>query len=87
MVLKAASRIRRHPPLKGRFFSPAAHSHFRTDRAAWAAGATTQQRLLACHILTKAIEVSFIVGDYGQGDIPWPMAHLYRCGIRMADDA
>jgi len=55
------------------FFSPAAHSHFRTDRAAWAAGATTQQRLLACHILTKAIEVSFIVGDYGQGDIPWPM--------------
>jgi glycosyltransferase involved in cell wall biosynthesis len=48
------------------FFSPTAYSYFRPDRAAWAGGAETQQLLLARHMLEKGIEVSFIVGDFGQ---------------------
>ncbi|HVO77014.1 MAG TPA: glycosyltransferase family 4 protein [Candidatus Bathyarchaeia archaeon] len=48
------------------FFSPTAYSYFRPDKAAWGGGAETQQLLVARHMLSKGIEVSFIVGDYDQ---------------------
>jgi glycosyltransferase involved in cell wall biosynthesis len=48
------------------FFSPTAYSYFRPDLAAWGGGAETQQLLLARHMRSKGIEVSFIVGDFGQ---------------------
>ncbi len=51
------------------FFSPTAYSYFRPDRAAWAGGAETQQLLLANHMKAKGIDVSFIVGDFGQGEV------------------
>lgn len=48
------------------FFSPTAYSYFRPDKAAWGGGAETQQLLVARHMLSRGIEVSFIVGDFGQ---------------------
>ena len=51
------------------FFSPTAYSYFRPDRAAWGGGAETQQLLVARHMLSKGIEVSFIVGDFGQAPV------------------
>lgn len=51
------------------FFSPTAYSYFRPDKAAWGGGAETQQLLVARHMLSKGIEVSFIVGDFGQPPI------------------
>lgn len=51
------------------FFSPTAYSYFRPDRTAWAGGAETQQLLLANHMKAKGIEVSFIVGDFGQDEV------------------
>jgi glycosyltransferase involved in cell wall biosynthesis len=48
------------------FFSPIAYSYFRPDRIPWVGGAETQQVLIARHMLARGIEVSFIVGDYGQ---------------------
>ncbi len=51
------------------FFSPTAYSYFRPDRTAWAGGAETQQLLLANHMKAKGIDVSFIVGDFGQDEV------------------
>lgn len=51
------------------FFSPTAYSYFNPDSNTWAGGAETQQVLIARHMRTKGIDVSFIVGDYGQADI------------------
>jgi glycosyltransferase involved in cell wall biosynthesis len=51
------------------FFSPTAYSYFRPDRTTWAGGAETQQLLLANHMRKKGINVSFIVGDFGQDQI------------------
>ena len=51
------------------FFSPTAYSYFRPDRAAWRGGAETHQLLVARHMLSKGIEVSFIVGDFGQAPV------------------
>jgi glycosyltransferase involved in cell wall biosynthesis len=51
------------------FFSPTAYSYFRPDRATWAGGAETQQLLIANHMKAKGIEVSFIVGDFGQDEV------------------
>ncbi|MFA4948769.1 MAG: glycosyltransferase family 4 protein [Candidatus Krumholzibacteriia bacterium] len=51
------------------FFSPTAYSYFRPDRTTWAGGAETQQLLLANHMKAKGIEVSFIVGDFGQDEV------------------
>lgn len=53
------------------FFSPTAYSYFRPDRAAWAGGAETQQLLLANHMKAKGIDVSFIVGDFGQDEVEY----------------
>jgi glycosyltransferase involved in cell wall biosynthesis len=50
------------------FFSPTAYSYFRPDKTAWAGGAETQQLLLANHMKANGIDVSFIVGDFGQGE-------------------
>jgi glycosyltransferase involved in cell wall biosynthesis len=51
------------------FFSPTAYGYFNPDGDKWAGGAETQQVLLARHMVSKGIEVSFIVGDYGQADV------------------
>ncbi len=51
------------------FFSPTAYSYFRPDRTAWAGGAETQQLLIANHMKSKGIDVSFIVGDFGQDEV------------------
>jgi glycosyltransferase involved in cell wall biosynthesis len=51
------------------FFSPMAYSYFRPDKTAWAGGAETQQLLLANHMKAKGIDVSFIVGDFGQDEV------------------
>lgn len=51
------------------FFSPAAYGYFNPDGNKWAGGAETQQVLIARHMVTKGIDVSFIVGDYGQADV------------------
>jgi glycosyltransferase involved in cell wall biosynthesis len=51
------------------FFSPTAYSYFNPDSNTWTGGAETQQVLIARHMITKGIDVSFIVGDYGQADI------------------
>lgn len=51
------------------FFSPAAYSYFNPAGGKWAGGAETQQVLIARHMTDKGIDVSFIVGDYGQADV------------------
>jgi len=51
------------------FFSPTAYSYFNPRGATWAGGAEMQQLLLGRHMLSKGIEVSFIVGDYGQPEV------------------
>jgi glycosyltransferase involved in cell wall biosynthesis len=51
------------------FFSPTAYSYFRPDRTAWAGGAETQQMLIANHMKSKGIDVSFVVGDFGQDEV------------------
>lgn len=51
------------------FFSPTAYSYFRPDRTAWAGGAETQQLLIATHMKSKGVDVTFIVGDYGQEEV------------------
>jgi len=51
------------------FFSPAAYGYFNPDGEKWAGGAETQQVLIARHMISKGIDVSFIVGDYGQADV------------------
>lgn len=51
------------------FFSPTAYSYFNPRGATWAGGAEMQQLLLARHMLSRGIDVSFIVGDYGQAEI------------------
>jgi glycosyltransferase involved in cell wall biosynthesis len=51
------------------FFSPTAYSYFRPSRENWAGGAEIQQLLVARHMLKRGIDVSFIVGDYGQPDV------------------
>jgi glycosyltransferase involved in cell wall biosynthesis len=56
-------------PVKVCFFSPTAYSYFNPRGATWAGGAEMQQLLLARHMLSKGIEVSFIVGDYGQPEV------------------
>ena len=48
------------------FFSPTAYSYFKPDRTTWGGGAETQQVLIARHMVMRGIDVSFIVGDYGQ---------------------
>lgn len=50
------------------FFSPTAYSYFNPDSNTWTGGAETQQVLLARHMVRRGIDVSFIVGDYGQAD-------------------
>ena len=51
------------------FFSPAAYGYFNPDGDKWAGGAETQQVLIARHMVSRGIDVSFIVGDYGQADV------------------
>jgi glycosyltransferase involved in cell wall biosynthesis len=51
------------------FFSPTAYSYFGPSREGWAGGAEIQQILVAKHMLKHGIDVSFIVGDYGQPDV------------------
>lgn len=51
------------------FFSPTAYSYFNPDNHTWAGGAETQQVLIARHMVQRGIDVSFIVGDYGQADV------------------
>lgn len=50
------------------FFSPTAYSYFDPAGKAWAGGAEIQQVLVARHMLKRGIDVSFIVGDFGQPD-------------------
>ncbi len=51
------------------FFSPAAYGYFNSDGDKWAGGAETQQVLIARRMTGRGIDVSFIVGDYGQADV------------------
>ena len=51
------------------FFSPTAYSYFNPDGDKWAGGAETQQVLIAKHLAGRGVDVSFIVGDYGQADV------------------
>ncbi len=51
------------------FFSPTAYGYFNPDSENWAGGAETQQVLIARHLAGRGIDVSFIVGDYGQADV------------------
>ncbi len=51
------------------FFSPTAYACFNPRAATWAGGAEMQQLLLARHMVASGIDVSFIVGDYGQPEI------------------
>jgi glycosyltransferase involved in cell wall biosynthesis len=51
------------------FFSPTAYSYFNPDGSNWAGGAEIQQVLIARNMAERNIEVSFIVGDYGQPDL------------------
>lgn len=50
------------------FFSPTAYSYFDQEGRAWAGGAEIQQVLVARYMASKGIDVSFIVGDFGQAD-------------------
>ncbi|MBN1164765.1 MAG: glycosyltransferase family 4 protein [Candidatus Krumholzibacteriota bacterium] len=51
------------------FFMPTAYSHFNPSAETWAGGAETQQILIARHMVDRGIEVSFVVGDYGQPEV------------------
>jgi glycosyltransferase involved in cell wall biosynthesis len=51
------------------FFAPTAYGYFNPSASAWAGGAEMQQLLIARHMRSKGIEVSFIVGDYGQPEV------------------
>ena len=51
------------------FFSPTAYSYFFPSEFTWAGGAEMQQILVARYMASKGIDVSFIVGDYGQKKI------------------
>ncbi len=51
------------------FFSPTAYSYFNPDSHTWAGGAEMQQVLIGRHMMQRGIDVSFIVGDYGQADV------------------
>lgn len=51
------------------FFSPTAYGYFNPEGEAWAGGAETQQVLIGRHMASRGIEVSFIVGDYGQRNV------------------
>ena len=51
------------------FFSPTAYGYFNPAGDKWAGGAETQQVLIARHMTGRGIDVSFIVGDYGQADV------------------
>ena len=55
--------------LKVCFFSPTAYSYFDKSKNLWAGGAEIQQVLVAREMAARGIEVSFIVGDYGQDDV------------------
>lgn len=48
------------------FFAPTAYAYFKPDAVTWAGGAETQQVLVARRMVERGIDVSFIVGDYGQ---------------------
>jgi glycosyltransferase involved in cell wall biosynthesis len=50
------------------FFSPTAYVYFNPDSNMWAGGAETQQVFIAREMAKRGIDVSFIVGDYGQPD-------------------
>jgi glycosyltransferase involved in cell wall biosynthesis len=50
------------------FFSPTAYSYFDQEKRTWAGGAEVQQVLVAKYMASKGLDVSFIVGDYGQAD-------------------
>jgi len=73
MHQRAAAPLRgdhkRRNPLKVCFFSPTAYAYFDPNGSSWAGGAEMQQLLLARHMQSKGIDVSFIVGDYGQGEV------------------
>ncbi len=51
------------------FFSPTAYSYFNPEGSEWAGGAETQQILIARHMASRGIDVSFIVGDHGQPEV------------------
>jgi len=55
--------------LKVCFFSPTAYAYFFPDEFTWAGGAEMQQILVARYMVSRGIDVSFIVGDYGQDKI------------------
>ncbi|UCF05944.1 MAG: glycosyltransferase family 4 protein [bacterium] len=50
------------------FFSPTAYAYFYPTDSGWAGGAENQQVMIAKHMVNRGINVSFIVGDYGQPD-------------------
>lgn len=51
------------------FFSPTAYSYFNPSEFTWAGGAEIQQVQIAQYMKNKGVDVSFIVGDYGQADV------------------
>ncbi len=51
------------------FFSPGAYSYFNPDASTFIGGAELQQVLIAKYMVQRGINVSFIVGDYGQSDV------------------
>jgi len=55
--------------LKVCFFSPIAGSYFFPDNYQRTGGAELQQVLIAKYMVNKGIDVSFIIGDYGQNEI------------------
>jgi len=55
--------------LKVCFFAPTAYGYFNPSASSWAGGAEMQQLLIAGRMRARGIDVSFIVGDYGQPDV------------------